>query len=57
MKIRLTLAAGFLGLAAVLSAPLATQAQGVIQGGERGAAEGGRAAGPVGARWAAWSVA
>ena len=44
MKIRLTFAAGVL---VALSAPLATQAQGVIEGGEQGAAEGGRAAGPV----------
>ena len=46
MKTRLTIAAGLL---AALSMPLATQAQGIIGGGERGAAEGGRAAGPVGA--------
>lgn len=34
MKIRSTIAAGFLGVAAILSMPLVTQAQGVIQGGE-----------------------
>ena len=34
---------------ALLAMPLAARAQGVIGGGERGAAEGGRAAGPVGA--------
>ena len=36
------------GVAAVLSLPLAAQAQGVVRGAEEGAAAGNRAAGPVG---------
>lgn len=45
MKIRLVTAAGLLAL---LSFPLAAQAQGVVQGAKEGAATGNRAAGPVG---------
>jgi hypothetical protein len=37
------------GVFAVVALPLAAQAQGIVRGGERGAAEGERAAGPVGA--------
>jgi len=40
---------GIAVLSGLLTLPLAAQAQGVIGGGERGAAEGGAAAGPVGA--------
>lgn len=40
---------GIAAVAAVLGAPMAAQAQGVVGGAERGAREGERAAGPVGA--------
>lgn len=46
MKTRLIVAAGVL---AILWMPLVAQAQGIVGGGQRGAAEGGRVAGPVGA--------
>ena len=36
------------GVAAILSLPVAAQAQGVVRGAEEGAAAGNRAAGPVG---------
>jgi hypothetical protein len=45
MRFRSMIAAG---VAAVLSLPLAAQAQGVVRGAEEGAAAGNRAAGPVG---------
>jgi len=43
-------------IAAVLSLPLVAQAQGIVRGAEEGAAEGNRAAGPVGA-WSAVPLA
>ena len=45
MKFHLVIAAG---VVAVLAMPLSAQAQGIIRGGEEGAAAGNRAAGPVG---------